>query len=221
MKASNIIIFLVVLIVIAGIFTYAIWDTKNNTENDTNLIENVETNEEDTGDRNLVDDIGQGDLMNVINGGDDNSKEVMSFYEGEWYISEEAYTNSEKIDELMHKRKDNIITEEEFESQLQDIDNDEVAELDVDECYEGVIEFDFTLTGPAPTQRVAKIEDVVVSLTNNVGTFSYIDNWGTSGNGTITLTDGQIELTLETTNASQGALWGVEGSYTFSYRLAD
>ena len=51
--------------------------------------------------------------------------------------------------------------------------------------------------------------------------FFYTDNWGTKGNGTITLKDNQIELKLETTSAAQGALWGVEGIYTFSYHRLD
>ena len=82
----------------------------------------------------------------------------------------------------------------------------------------GEIRFDFTLTSPAPTQREGKLDDIVVNLDENVGTFTYMDNWGTSGNGTITLENNKIQLKLETTKAAQGALWGVEGMYTFSYK---
>ena len=99
--------------------------------------------------------------------------------------------------------------------------NNDVAELDVEYCRNGQIRFDFTLTSPAPTQREGKIDDMVVNIDGNVGTFTYTDNWGTSGNGTITLGDNQITLKLETTKASQGALWGVEGIYTFSYKRID
>ena len=142
-------------------------------------------------------------------------------YEGEWYISQEAYINSERIDDLMDRRDDRLITDEEFESLLQAEQNDEVAELDIDEFNGNAIKFDFELVGPAPTQRVARIEDITVDINNNTGTFTYTDNWGTSGNGTITIGDNQIELKLETTRVNQGTLWGVEGMYTFSYKLAD
>ena len=78
--------------------------------------------------------------------------------------------------------------------------------------------FDFTLTSPAPLQREGKLDDMVVTLDRGVGTFTYTDNWGTSGNGTITFANNTITLRLETTQAAQGALWGVEGIYTFSYK---
>ena len=222
MKASNIIIFLIVVIVIAGIFGFAIWDMRNNNES-TNVISS--TSENDTIVLNDVDN------LNVVDNGSNNELVITNpnnvqnqnsiLYEGEWFINQDAYMSERQIDELMDKRDDHFITDEEFETQLQTLKNDEIAELEVDECSENRIKFDFELTGPAPTQRVARIEDVVVELNNNVGTFKYMDNWGTSGNGTITLKDNQIELKLETTKVNQGVLWGVEGSYMFSYRLSD
>ena len=226
MKTSNIIIFLIVVIVIAGIFGFAIWDMKDETENvnalNTTNSDVLVLNETQNGNliitepSNILNENNQNDVQNnngiVIN---------QSMYKGEWFISRDEYVNAEQIDELMDRREDRLITDAEFENQLQSLKNDEFAELDVDEYYGNSIKFDFELTGPAPTQRVARIEDMVVELNNNVGTFTYIDNWGTSGNGTITLKDNQIDLKLETTKVNQGTLWGVEGSYTFSYRLGD
>ena len=227
MKTSNIIIFLIVVIVIAGIFGFAIWDMRNTTEGvDTNNVSN-NIKQEEVINTNTTDD-----LVNTTQDGintntteqNNNNNDIMQnlgMYEGEWYISQDAYINAERIDELMDRRDDRFITDEEFENELQTLNNDEVAELDVDEYYGDRIKFDFELTGPAPTQRVARLEDIVVELANSVGTFTYTDNWGTSGNGTITLKDNQIELKLETTKVNQGTLWGVEGAYTFSYKLSD
>ena len=214
MKASNIIIFLIVILVIAGIFGFAIWDSRTNNnvvdnnssntvlDNNSNSIQEQNTITENTVDQN-------------------NLVQNARAYEGEWYISQESYINSERIDDLMDRRDDRLITDEEFESLLQAEQNDEVAELDIDEFNGNAIKFDFELVGPAPTQRVARIEDITVDINNNTGTFTYTDNWGTSGNGTITIGDNQIELKLETTRVNQGTLWGVEGMYTFSYKLAD
>ncbi len=221
MKTSNIVIFLIVVIIIAGIFGFAIWDMKDETET---IEENSILNSTNS-DVLILNETQNGNLIitepsNTLNQ-DNNSMQNLNMYKGEWYISQEEYANEERIDELMDRREDHLITDEEFENQLQTLKNDEFAELDVDEYFGNSIKFDFELTGPAPTQRVARIEDMVVELNNNVGTFTYIDNWGTSGNGTITLKDNQIELKLETTKVNQGTLWGVEGSYTFSFRLGD
>ena len=221
MKTSNIVIFLIVVIIIVGIFGFAIWDMKDETET---IEENSILNSTNS-DVLILNETQNGNLIitepsNTLNQ-DNNSMQNLNMYKGEWYISQEEYANEERIDELMDRREDHLITDEEFENQLQTLKNDEFAELDVDEYFGNSIKFDFELTGPAPTQRVARIEDMVVELNNNVGTFTYIDNWGTSGNGTITLKDNQIELKLETTKVNQGTLWGVEGSYTFSFRLGD
>ena len=140
---------------------------------------------------------------------------------GEWYISEEAYMNAERIDSIMDRREDGSISDTEFEAEMQSEANTNIVELDVDKYFQNTISFDFILTSPAPTQREGKLDDIVVNLEGNTGTFTYTDNWGTSGNGTITLNDNSIELRLETTKASQSALWGVEGIYTFSYKRMD
>lgn len=222
MKTSNIVIFLIVIIVIAGIFGFAIWDMRNETGdlNANNVLNDTDSDVLILNETNTVNQ--NGDLFNNIINGDNSGININSNnYKGEWFISQEEYNNAEQIDELMDRREDSLITDEEFENQLQTLKNDQVAELDVEEYYGNTIKFDFELTGPAPTQRVARLEDMVVELNNNIGTFTYIDNWGTSGNGTITLKDNQIELKLETTKVNQGTLWGVEGSYIFSYRIGD
>ena len=150
---------------------------------------------------------------------DENNNNVqLQNYVGDWFVSEEAYRNSERIDEILDQREDNLITDQEFQKQMESKNNTDIAELDVEYYRSGEIRFDFTLTSPAPTQREGKLDDIVVNLDENVGTFTYMDNWGTSGNGTITLENNKIQLKLETTKAAQGALWGVEGMYTFSYK---
>lgn len=221
MKTSNIVIFLIVVIIIAGIFGFAILDMKDETE----AIEENSALNATNSDVLILNETQNGNLIitepsNTLKQ-DNNTMQNLNMYKGEWYISQEEYVNEERIDELMDRREDHLITDEEFENQLQALKNDEFAELDVDEYFGNSIKFDFELTGPAPTQRVARIEDMVVELNNNVGTFTYIDNWGTSGNGTITLKDNKIELKLETTKVNQGTLWGVEGSYIFSFKLGD
>lgn len=225
MKTSNIIIFLIVVIVIAGIFGFAILDAKDDMEDlaEENLLmsnSNTLILNDATGTNTILNDVNTVDT-NTTQPNDSGLNLMLNSYKGEWFISRDEYINSEKIDELMDRREDSLISDEEFENQLQQLKNDQIAQLDVDEYYGNTIKFDFELTGPAPTQRVARIEDMVVQLNSNIGTFTYIDNWGTSGNGTITLKDNQIELKLETTKVNQGTLWGVEGSYVFSYRLSD
>lgn len=225
MKTSNIIIFLIVVIVIAGIFGFAILDAKDDMEDlaEENLLmsnSNTLILNDATGTNTILNDVNTVDT-NTTQPNDSGLNLMLNSYKGEWFISRDEYINSEKIDELMDRREDSLISDEEFENQLQQLKNDQIAQLDVDEYYGNTIKFDFELTGPAPTQRVARIEDMVVQLNSNIGTFTYIDNWGTSGNGTITLKDNQIELKLETTKVNQGTLWGVEGSYVFSYRLSE
>ena len=217
MKKTNIIIFIVIFLIILAIFGYAIWDANKNLNelnstninivndgnditNNTNVNEattnevttnNVSTNETQT--NTINENVNQGTTINYV---------------GEWYISEEAYRNGERIDEIMDRREDNEITQQEFEQQMQsDINN--------------TIKFDFTVIIPAPTKREGHLDDMEVTLEGNTGTFTYTDNWGTSGNGTITLNENSITLRLETTSAAQGALWGVEGIYTFSYKKID
>ena len=142
-------------------------------------------------------------------------------YLGEWYISQEAYNNAQEIDDILDRKEDNLITDEEFERRMSSEINTNIVELDVESYSRNTIRFDFKLTSPAPTQREGKLDNIVVNLTDNIGTFTYTDNWGTSGNGTITLGDNKITLKLETTSAAQGAQWGVEGIYTLSYKRVD
>ena len=226
MKKSNVIIFVVVILVIIAIFGYAIWDANNslnemgeNTENyDGNIL-----NDESQGTNTIIqNEIITNDVStNTIIGQAQNN---FNYY-GTWYINEESYLQSERIDEIMDQRDENRITEEEFQNLMSSEDNSNIAELEIDvpepTPRTNTIEIDFTLTSPAPTQREASIKDIIVQLDNNTGTFTYTDNWGTSGNGTITFANNQVTLRLETTQAGQGALRGVEGIYTFSYRRMD
>ncbi len=222
MRKSNIIIFVVILLVVIGIFGYAIWDANNS-------LNEINNNNESAIAQNEVNELQENSIVqneveqNVVQNNtiDTNTTVNTTNYVGEWYINEEAYFNSERIDEIMEKREENTISTEEFESQMKAENNTNVVELDVDSYFQNKIKFDFKLTSPAPTQREGKLDDIVVDITNGVGTFTYTDNWGTSGNGTITLDEDKIQLKLETTKAAQGALWGVEGVYSFSYKRVD
>ena len=227
MRKSNIIIFVVIILVVIGIFGYAIWNENNslkdNNNNKGSIIEQNNVNEliENNSVQNAIN---QNEVIqNVVTGNtmDTNTTVNTTNYVGDWYISEEAYFNSERIDEIMEMREENRISTEEFENQMKAQSNTNIVELDVDSYFQNKIKFDFKLTSPAPTQREGKLDDIIVDITNGVGTFTYRDNWGTSGNGTITLGEDKIQLKLETTKAAQGALWGVEGTYTFSYKRVD
>ena len=221
MKKANIIIFILIVLIIAAIFGYAIWDANKNLNEagssniadmpDANDVANKVTNEVSN----------QNNANEEINPNTNKTNTNTTNYVGEWYISEEAYMNAERIDNIMDRREDGSISDTEFEAEMQSEANTNIVELDVDKYFQNTIRFDFILTSPAPTQREGKLDDIVVNLEGNTGTFTYTDNWGTSGNGTITLNDNSIELRLETTKASQSALWGVEGIYTFSYKRMD
>ncbi len=217
MKKSNILIFVLVILAIVAIFGFAIWQAKQ--EQEFKKVETDNTNIFNQEEKNVIQNekITNEIQTNTIT----ESNAVNYSYIGQWYISQEAYTNGELIEELLDRKEDNLITAEQFEQELNSLKNDNIVELDVDQYSQNKIKFDFDITSPAPLQREAKLDDIIVELTENVGTFTYTDNWGTSGNGTITLKENQIELKLETTKAAQGALWGVEGIYTFSYRIAD
>lgn len=221
MKVSNIIIFILVIVIVLGIIGYAVWNSGNNISGDNILSYQInETNDTlNITDSNVNEETGNLIITNTTE--NQTSNNDINNYVGDWYISEETYMNAERIDEIMDQKEDNLITEQEFQEQMKSEINKDIAELDVEYYRNGQIRFDFTLTSPAPTQREGKLDDIVVNMEENVGTFTYTDNWGTSGNGTITLEDNKITLKLETTKASQGALWGVEGIYTFSYKRID
>ena len=230
MKASNIIIFVLVIIAVVGIIGYAVWKADTREGADENQLatnettENLEITEPEAQNEhsgNLIITDTSGNQINTNSTDNNNTSVQLQNYVGDWFVSEETYRNAERIDEILDQREDNLITDQEFQKQMESEINNDVAELDVEYYRNGQIRFDFTLTSPAPTQREGKIDDMVVNIDENVGTFTYTDNWGTSGNGTITLGDNQITLKLETTKASQGALWGVEGIYTFSYKRID
>ena len=223
MKKSNVIIFVIIILVIVAIFGFAFWQANNSKNEAENIIEDIgvnsysnETEESNITQNEVNIDNTQANELNASTTASNSSQ-----YLGKWFISQEAYNNAQAIENLLDRREENLITDEQFESELNSSNNDNIVELDVDSIDANRIRFDFELTSPAPTQREGKLDDIVVELTDDIGTFTYTDNWGTSGNGTITLKENSIELKLETTSAAQGALWGVEGIYTFSYRIAD
>ena len=230
MKKSNIIIFFLIIIAIAAIFGFAIWDANQSLNNvdgaNYEQAQNVEDNAGNTLEQNIISNEVQVNETNTVgetNTIDTNVNTTVNStnYLGEWYISQEAYNNAQEIDDILDRKEDNLITDEEFERRMSSEINTNIVELDVESYSRNTIRFDFKLTSPAPTQREGKLDNIVVNLTDNVGTFTYTDNWGTSGNGTITLGDNKITLKLETTSAAQGAQWGVEGIYTFSYKRVD
>lgn len=229
----NIIIFFVIIIVVVAIFGFAIWDSNKSLNNvdstNSDQEQNVQANMQQDGNNVEQNEISNEVQLNEINtidntntvGASGNVTSNSTNYLGEWYISQEAYNNAQVIDDILDRKEDNLITDEEFERQMSSEINTNIVELDVESYSRNTIRFDFKLTSPAPTQREGKLDNIVVNLTDNVGTFTYTDNWGTSGNGTITLGDNKITLKLETTSAAQGAQWGVEGIYTFSYKRVD
>lgn len=230
MKKSNIIIFFLIIIAIAAIFGFAIWDANQSLNNvdgaNSEQAQNVEDNAGNTLEQNIISNEVQVNETNTVgetNTIDTNVNTTVNStnYLGEWYISQEAYNNAQEIDDILDRKEDNLITDEEFERRMSSEINTNIVELDVESYSRNTIRFDFKLTSPAPTQREGKLDNIVVNLTDNVGTFTYTDNWATSGNGTITLGDNKITLKLETTSAAQGAQWGVEGIYTFSYKRVD
>ena len=230
MKKSNIIIFFLIIIAIAAIFGFAIWDANQSLNNvdgaNSEQAQNVEDNAGNTLEQNIISNEVQVNETNTVgetNTIDTNVNTTVNStnYLGEQYISQESYNNAQEIDDILDRKEDNLITDEEFERRMSSEINTNIVELDVESYSRNTIRFDFKLTSPAPTQREGKLDNIVVNLTDNVGTFTYTDNWGTSGNGTITLGDNKITLKLETTSAAQGAQWGVEGIYTFSYKRVD
>ena len=214
MRKSNIVIFVIILLVVIGIFGYAIWNA-NQELSEFNANQNTEMIGIDNG-NSVEQNVTQENTVNI-----DESAGTAIDYVGEWYISEDAYLNAEKIDDIMERKEENTISTEEFESQMESEINESIVELDVEDYFQNKIKFDFKLISPAPTQREARLDDITVDIVDGIGTFTYTDNWGTSGNGTITLNENTIQLRLETTKAAQGAQWGVEGVYTFSYKRVD
>ena len=214
MRKSNIVIFVIILLVVIGIFGYAIWDA-NQELSEFNANQNTEMIGIDNG-NSVEQNVTQENTVNI-----DESTGTSIDYVGEWYISEDAYLNAEKIDDIMERKEENTISTEEFESQMESEINESIVELDVEDYFQNKIKFNFKLISPAPTQREARLDDITVDIVDGIGTFTYTDNWGTSGNGTITLNENTIQLRLETTKAAQGAQWGVEGVYTFSYKRVD
>ena len=140
MKKSNIVIFLVVILVIIGVFGYAIWNANNSISGDNIYMPNT-NNINQLVENNIVqNEIEQNTIQqNTI---DTNTNVSTTNYIGEWYINEEAYLNSERIDEIMEMREENKISIEEFESQMKAESNTNIVELDVDSYFENKIKFE-------------------------------------------------------------------------------
>ena len=214
MKKSNILIFVIILLVVIGIFGYAIWDANRELSefNSNQNEEMIGVDKQNNVEQNMVQE-------NIV--GINENTGTATDYVGKWYISENAYLNAEKVEEIIEEKEENKISTEEFENQMKSEINGSIVELDVENYLQNKIKFDFKLISPAPTQREARLEDISVDIVDGIGTFTYTDNWGTSGNGTITLSENKIQLKLETTKVAQGAQGGVEGVYTFLYKRVD
>lgn len=174
MRKGNIIFFIVILVIIFIIFGFAIWDANQNMNKlgeNSGIMQNVQENE-------AIQNELQGD-NSIVNENNTNLTTQSSNidYVGIWYIDQDAYSRSERIDDIMDRREENRISEEEFQTEMQSESNKNIVELDVEEYFQNKIKFDFELTSPAPNQREGKIEDIVVDLNNGIGTFTYTDNW--------------------------------------------
>ena len=132
MKKSNLIIFILVVIVIIAIFGFAIWQGRNSLENEGALggeQSNTENTEQQNDNTNIVNNqntnVSANETTNnattneitTNNNTNGNNTTNLRNYVGHWYISEEAYYNAERIDEILDQREDNLITDQEFQKQ--------------------------------------------------------------------------------------------------------
>ena len=159
MRKSNIVIFVIILLVVIGIFGYAIWDA-NQELSEFNANQNTEMigiDNENSVEQNMAQE-------NTVNIGESTGSSID--YVGEWYISEDAYLNAEKIDDIMERKEENTISTEEFESQMESEINESIVELDVEDYFQNKIKFNFKLISPAPTQREARLDDITVLSMN-------------------------------------------------------
>lgn len=220
MKKTLIIITIIILLIMVGILIWKVVDLEKKIDNNFNSsnINYIYHNENYKNNENT--NIVEQNTVQTNNINNTNTNQNVN-YRGEWYLSRQAYTNNEMIDEVLDRREDRLISDEEFNGMMQSKTNSEVPVLDIDNYTDKLVVFDFELTSPAPIQREAKIENVVVNLENNEGNFTYVDNWGTKGEGSIKLENNNIKLELKTTETASGALWGVEGSYLFTFKVHD
>lgn len=211
MNKSNIMIFILVILVIFGIAGFAIWGEgkKDKTNQE---IDNKNSTEEITNE--IKDDINE--ISNQIYN-DNISSSIDNKYIGQWYISKTAYENAEKIDKAVEDQENNTITTDQFEEIIRSDINVNVARLEITEITGNTITMMFQLISPIPTSRVSTIEQKV-KITNGLGTFSFVDNWETNGKGTITLEDEKIVLKLDTTQTEDRDMVEIEGIYNFTYK---
>ena len=145
MKKIDILIFVIILLIIIGIFSFAIWNANNdlNEFNSVNQIKDEEINNEQT---------------NIITEKETNIEETTLMnnninYDGKWYISEEAYLESEKVEEIIEKKEDNEISDSEYKTQMESYINRNIVELDIDKYVQNTLEFDFKLFNYSQTQK--------------------------------------------------------------------
>lgn len=213
MKKSSVIVFIATLLVVILLFGITIWSAKRevNKEEEENAI--VETQTE----ANIIQ---TNVITNVISTNTQTTVEALDkTYEGTWYISELDYANINTINNAIEQKEKGEITNTEYEELMTSNTNKNAAILNVKLINGNKATLDFILESPAPTRRVAEIKDIVVTVENSTGSFTYTDNWGTEGNGTITFSENKIALKLDTTKAAEGAQWGVEGSYEMTYKF--
>ena len=110
MKKTLIAITIIILLVIVGILFWKVIDLEQKVRDN---IQNADTNV----------------ILNTQNNNTNTNAQQNINYKGEWYLTRESYVNEELIDEVLDGREDNLITDEEFNKQMQSEINSEVAIL--------------------------------------------------------------------------------------------
>lgn len=212
MQKSSVIVFIAIILIVILVFSIAIWNAKRKVER--RVIENDITVESNIIEQNVTENeiIGNTEIDNTA------TSNSLNKYVGTWYVNELSYDNSNSIKRAMNLKEKGKITEEEYEEIMTSEANTDIAFLNIKGTIKNHMLIDFTLEGSAPNKRVGKIENVRVDFIDNMGSFSYTDNWKTEGIGTIQLLEDKILLKLETKKAEEGALWGVEGKYELTYK---
>ncbi len=89
--------------------------------------------------------------------------------------------------------------------------------LEIVSVKDDVIRFNFTKISSPANNRIARLDNVACQVIDGVGTFSFDDdNWQNSGTGKIKLTEDEIYLETNITNASEDAMWDIGGSFYLS-----
>lgn len=213
MKKSSVIIFIATLLVVILLFGIAIWSAKREVNKELEENAMAETQIE----TNMMQ---SNEITNIMDTNTQTTGEALDkSYEGTWYISELDYINANTINNAIEQKEKGEMTDAEYEELMASNTNGNVTILNVKSINGNQVTLDFTLESPAPTRRVGEIKDITVTVENLTGSFTYTDNWGTEGSGTITFADNKVILKLETTKAAEGTQWGVEGSYEMTYKF--